>query len=50
MNKTIQHIVVLGGGSAGWLSAGLLAAEHPDKKITLIESANIAISGVGEGT
>lgn len=50
MDKKIQHIVVLGGGTAGWLSAGLLAAEHPDKRITLIESANIAISGVGEGT
>ena len=50
MNKKIQHIVVLGGGAAGWLSAGLLGAEHPDKQITLIESANIAISGVGEGT
>ncbi|MBE0378784.1 tryptophan halogenase family protein [Pseudoalteromonas prydzensis] len=50
MNKKIQHIVVLGGGAAGWLSAGLLSAEHPDKQITLIESANIAISGVGEGT
>lgn len=50
MNNKIQHIVVLGGGAAGWLSAGLLAAEHPKKKITLIESANIAISGVGEGT
>ncbi|MDQ9090874.1 tryptophan 7-halogenase [Pseudoalteromonas haloplanktis] len=50
MNNKIQHIVVLGGGAAGWLSAGLLSAEHPDKHITLIESAHIAISGVGEGT
>jgi tryptophan halogenase len=29
MNDTIKHIVVVGGGSAGWLVAGVLAAEHP---------------------
>ncbi|MGO2012800.1 MAG: tryptophan halogenase family protein [Pseudoalteromonas sp.] len=50
MSNEMQHIIVLGGGAAGWLSAGLLAAEHPSKHITLIESSNIAISGVGEGT
>ncbi len=54
MNHRLRHIVVLGGGSAGWLVAGLLAAEHggPDGSlhITLIESSEAPPIGVGEGT
>ncbi|MCQ8880574.1 tryptophan 7-halogenase [Pseudoalteromonas shioyasakiensis] len=50
MSKKINNIVIIGGGAAGWLTAGLLSKEHPDKSITLIESADIGISGVGEGT
>ncbi|GAC15306.1 tryptophan halogenase family protein [Aliiglaciecola lipolytica] len=51
----IQNIVILGGGSAGWLTAGLIAAEHNTSsnqgiKVTLIESANVPTIGVGEGT
>lgn len=54
-NKQIKQIVILGGGSAGWLSAGLIAAEHcqsPDSEVTvtLVESPDIPIIGVGEGT
>lgn len=47
------HIVVVGGGSAGWLTAALLAADHqtdPRVTITLIESAAVPTIGVGEGT
>lgn len=46
-------IVVVGGGSAGWLTAALLAADHqadPRINITLIESASVPPIGVGEGT
>ncbi len=50
MSKIINNIVIIGGGAAGWLTAGLLAKEHPHLHITLIESADIGISGVGEGT
>lgn len=51
MEKEIKHIVIIGGGSAGWLSAGLLAAEHREHlKITVIESPQVASIGVGEGT
>lgn len=50
MNDRLRKVVVLGGGSAGWLVAGLLAAEHPDLHITLIESGDVPIIGVGEGT
>ncbi|QIR14898.1 tryptophan halogenase family protein [Shewanella aestuarii] len=60
MQKAITKIVIVGGGSAGWITAGLLAAEHnadnghlspsPKLDITLIESPDVAPIGVGEGT
>lgn len=53
--ESIRHIVILGGGSAGWLTAGVIAAEHqchknPHLQITLVESPSVATIGVGEGT
>ena len=50
MSDRLRKVVVLGGGSAGWLVAGLLASEHPDLHITLIESTDVPIIGVGEGS
>lgn len=55
MSGAIKHIVIVGGGSAGWLTAGLIAAEHcstsPDGlQVTLLESPEVAPIGVGEGT
>lgn len=55
MAERIKNIVIIGGGTAGWVTAGLLAARHPDRSkdgisITLIESPDIPIIGVGEGT
>lgn len=48
------HLVVVGGGTAGWLSAHLLQAEAKrigkPLKITLIESSKVPTIGVGEGT
>ena len=49
MSDTIEHIVVVGGGSAGWLVAGVLAAEHA-LRVTLVESPAVPAIGVGEGT
>lgn len=50
MSNPVQHIVIVGGGTAGWLSACLLAARLPDKRITLVEAPDIPTIGVGEGT
>ena len=51
----IKHIVIVGGGSAGWLTAGVLAAEHcsasPEGlRVTVLESPDVPPIGVGEGT
>lgn len=45
-----NDIVIVGGGSAGWLAASTLKRYFPDKKITLIESKKIPVIGVGEST
>lgn len=56
MKNIIKSIVIVGGGTAGWLTAGIVAARHRTRieqgelMITLIESANIPTVGVGEGT
>jgi flavin-dependent dehydrogenase len=55
LNKKIRRIVIVGGGSAGWLTAGILAAEHKTGspgglQITLVESPDVNPIGVGEGT
>jgi tryptophan 7-halogenase len=49
----MRRVVILGGGSAGWLSAGVLASElgGPDGiDLTVVESPEVASIGVGEGT
>jgi len=45
-----DKIVILGGGSAGWMSAATLIKAFPNKDITIIESPNFPIIGVGEST
>jgi len=48
----IRRIVIVGGGSAGWLTAGLLAAAQQGTpvQISVIESPDVPAIGVGEGT
>ena len=56
MVQPIQSVVIVGGGTAGWLAAGVIAARHQARikaghfSVTLVESPNVAIIGVGEGT
>ena len=50
-----KQILIVGGGTAGWLTAGYLAkrlsADLPGGvAITLVESHDIGVLGVGEGT
>lgn len=50
MQKPVTSFVVLGGGSAGFLSALCLRVRFPTQPITLIRSPEVGIIGVGEGT
>ena len=51
MNKrSVENIIVLGGGTAGWLTALYAKKVFPNKNVTLIESSEIGILGAGEGS
>ncbi|TAN08034.1 MAG: tryptophan 7-halogenase [Rhodanobacteraceae bacterium] len=48
----VKHIVIVGGGTAGWMTALTLSrsAYGPRLKITLLESPRVGAIGVGEGS
>jgi tryptophan halogenase len=48
----ISHLVIVGGGTAGWMSAAFFSKVFTPQqmRITLVESAEIGIVGVGEAT
>ena len=53
--RPIRRIVIVGGGTAGWIMAGVLASRYPRRgedgvSVTLIESRTQPPIGVGEGT
>ena len=54
MNSAIERVVIVGGGTAGWLAAARLASSPRAKagrlSVTLIEAPDIPTIGVGEGT
>lgn len=50
MIKDLNKIVIVGGGSAGWMTAATLIKFYPEKEIVVIESPNVPIVGVGEST
>lgn len=47
--KQTQHIIIVGGGTAGWMAAAALS-RFTDRQITLVESEVIGTVGVGEAT
>jgi len=50
-HEQIRTVVIVGGGTAGWIAASALSKLLPDSiKITLIESKQIGTVGVGEAT
>jgi tryptophan 7-halogenase len=46
----INSLCVLGGGTSGLIAALILKTWYPTMRIQIIESANIGIIGVGEGS
>lgn len=55
LGDAVRQVVIVGGGSAGWLVAAVLAADHGAAQagglqITLLEAPGIPPIGVGEGT
>lgn len=46
----MKNVIVVGGGTAGWLTALFINKTFPDLKVTLIESKEIGILGAGEGS
>ncbi|MFC3120753.1 tryptophan halogenase family protein [Agaribacter flavus] len=59
MSLAIRSVVIVGGGTAGWISAGVISAslikrygkDNPKRPtVTLVESAHTPPIGVGEGT
>lgn len=54
MTTPVRSVVVVGGGTAGWITAARIAARHNTRaggvRVTLIESPTIPTIGVGEGT
>lgn len=56
MARPVQNITIVGGGTSGWLAAAFLAGlyrqrvQSGDLTLTVIESPDVGIIGVGEST
>lgn len=51
MSNKIENIVIVGGGSAGWMTAAYLNKAFGESiQISVVESSNISTVGVGEAT
>ena len=50
MNKEIKTVCIVGGGSAGWMSAATITKLFPEIQVYLIENPDFKTIGVGEST
>ena len=48
--KSMQSLVIVGGGTAGWMAAAAIARFAPHLSVSLVESEAIGTVGVGEST
>ena len=48
--ETVRNVIVLGGGSAGFMAALALRLKIPDLPVRVIHSSDLGIIGVGEGS
>jgi tryptophan halogenase len=46
----VKNIIIVGGGTSGWITALYAQKIFPEENITLIESDDIGILGAGEGS
>jgi hypothetical protein len=46
----VERVVIVGGGTAGWMTASYLKKAYPDVNFTLVEAPAIPRIGVGEAT
>lgn len=49
-SRKVEKIAIIGGGSAGWMTASYLKKALPAIDIVLIEASDIPVIGVGEAT
>jgi len=50
MVNNIKPVLIVGGGTAGWLAALLTKQQYPDLKVVVVASEERGIIGAGEGT
>ena len=50
MITSTDNIVIVGGGSGGWITASAIIKAFPTKNVTVIESPAVPTVGVGEST
>ena len=48
--ETINKIIIIGGGTSGWMTAATLIRNCEDIEIVVVDSENIPTIGVGEST
>lgn len=48
--EPVRELTIVGGGTAGWMTAGILSHLLSKVKVRLVESDEIGIVGVGEAT